>query len=280
VTQDSGRRTEADKWEALERRAWRAADLVVYPSEEEAAAVRALEPGVAARALPIYSLPPPLPARRQAPPGTQLLFVAGFGHPPNVDAAIWLVRDILPRIRAQYPNLSLSLVGSHPTAAVTALAGDGIEVTGLVSEEELARRYATARVAVCPLRFGAGVKFKVVEAMYHGLPLVTTPVGAQGLEGIEAVCDVVDSDQAIAAAVIRLIADDALWIARSKAQAAFVADRFSRDAVRDALDAAFHEAAGAERLVHAASKPGPPAFTRDRSISAGVAAAPPASASS
>lgn len=247
LTQDSAPRAAAAKWEALERRAWRAADLVLYPSEEEAAAVRALEPGVAARALPIYALPPPLPAR-QPRPGTQLLFVAGFGHPPNVDAAIWLVRDILPRIRAVYPDLSLALVGSEPTARVTALAGDGIEVTGFVPDDELARRYAAARVAICPLRFGAGVKFKVVEAMYRGLPLVTTPVGAQGLEGIESVCDVEDNGEAIAAAVIRLIADDALWTARSKAQVAFVASRFSPDAVRDALEAAFRAAADAKRM--------------------------------
>jgi GT2 family glycosyltransferase/SAM-dependent methyltransferase/glycosyltransferase involved in cell wall biosynthesis len=247
--QDPARRAAADAMEALERRVWREVDLVLYPSEEEAAAVRALEPGVAVRAVPIYSLPPPLPARDRAPPAARLMFVGGFLHPPNVDAAIWLVRDILPRVRRAYPNLSLALVGSNPTADVTALAGDGIEVTGFVPEEELASRYATARVAVCPLRFGAGVKFKVVEAMYHGLPLVTTAVGAQGLEGIDAVCDVTESEQAIAAAVIRLIADDALWSARSKAQAAFVATRFSTGAVRDAIDAAFRAAAGAERFV-------------------------------
>jgi O-antigen biosynthesis protein len=246
---DPGRRAAADAMEALERRVWRAVDFVLYPSEEEAAAVRALEPGVAVRAVPIYSLPPPLPARRQAPPAARLLFVAGFLHPPNVDAAIWLVRDILPRIRAAYPDLSLSLVGSNPTADVRALAGNGIEVTGFVPEEELASHYATARVAICPLRFGAGVKFKVVEAMYHGLPLVTTAIGAQGLGGIEAVCDVAESEQAIAAAVIRLVADDALWSARSKAQAAFVATRFTTDAVRDALDKVFRAVAGAERLV-------------------------------
>ena len=246
---DTARRSEADAMEALERRVWRAVDLVLYPSEEEAEAVKTLEPGVAVRAVPIYSLPPPLPARSQAPFTTRLMFVAGFSHPPNIDAAIWLVRDILPRIRAAYPDLLLSLVGSNPTTAITALAGEGIEVTGYVPEEELAERYATARVGVCPLRFGAGVKFKVVEALYRGLPLVTTSIGAQGLEGIEAVCDVVDSAQAIADAVIRLVADDVLWCARSKAQAAFVATKFSTDAVRDALDSAFRAAASAERVL-------------------------------
>jgi O-antigen biosynthesis protein len=249
VTQDPERRAEAAAMEALERRVWRAADLVLYPSEEEAAAVRALEPGVTAQAVPIYALPPPLPARTHAPPATQLMFVAGFSHPPNVDAAIWLVCDILPQIRALNPKLSLALVGSNPTAPILALAGDGVEVTGFVREEELARRYATVRVAVCPMRFGAGVKFKVVEAMYRGLPLVTTAVGAQGLEGIDAVCDVVDGAHAFAAAVGRLVADDALWIERSKAQAAFVTARFSSDAVRDALDAAFGVVTDVKRAV-------------------------------
>lgn len=244
--EDPVRRAAADAMEALERRVWREVDLVLYPSEEEAAAVRALEPGVIARAVPAYALPPPL-APRDPPRSVALIFVAGFLHQPNVDAAVWLVREIMPRIRAAHPDVTLALVGSNPPSSVTALAGDDIEVTGFVSEEELGKRYAMARIAVCPLRFGAGVKLKVVEAMSRGVPVVTTPIGAQGLDGIEAVCDVAKDAEAVAAAVSRLLGDDELWAARSKAAAAFVAERFSPDAVREALDAAFRAATETER---------------------------------
>nr|WP_294517718.1 methyltransferase domain-containing protein [uncultured Rhodopila sp.] len=230
----------ADAEEALERRIWRSVDVVLYLSEQEAAEARRLEPGIVAKAVPAYPLPPPRTSRAEPPAAEAgLVFVAGFAHPPNVDAAIWLVREILPRIRAVYPELPLALVGSNPAKSVLALAGDGVTVTGHVSEEQLDRHYASARVAVCPLRFGAGVKLKVVEAMHRGIPLVTTPIGAQGLDGIEAVCDVAAGADAFATAVIRLLRDDALWTARATAQSAYVAARFSPEAVRDALVSAF-----------------------------------------
>jgi O-antigen biosynthesis protein len=239
----SRQQQEADAMEALERRVWRAVDVSLYFSEEEAATVRRLEPGVDARAVPAYALTPPPPPHDPPPISGGLIFVAGFAHPPNVDAALWLVHDILPLIRVVYPDLPLALVGSNPTDAVKALAGPGIEVTGFVSEEELHRRYAVARVAICPLRAGAGVKHKVVEALHRGVPLVTTPFGAQGMPGIEKVCDVLEQPEAIAAAVIELLKDDALWTARAAAQSAFVRTGFSSDDVRDILDAAFQAVA-------------------------------------
>jgi GT2 family glycosyltransferase/glycosyltransferase involved in cell wall biosynthesis len=230
---------EADEMEALERRVWRSVDVVLYPSEEEASVVRTLEPGVTARAISPYALPLPPPARSHPPSGGDLIFVAGFMHPPNVDAAIWLVKEILPRIRTGRPDVRLMLVGSHPAQEVRELAADNIEVTGFVSDEELSSRYAAARVAVCPLRFGAGVKFKVIESMQHGLPLVTTPVGAQGLAGLEAACDVHADPDTFAAAVLRLLNDDARWVERVQGQREFINNRFSFQRMTDDLNAAF-----------------------------------------
>jgi GT2 family glycosyltransferase/glycosyltransferase involved in cell wall biosynthesis/SAM-dependent methyltransferase len=239
---DPRRADEADAMEALERQVWRAVDVVLYPSEDEAAAVRALEPRVRAFAVPAYALPPPPPAHAPPPASAGLIFVAGFAHPPNVDAACWLVGEILPLLRAARPDLALALIGSNPTPEVRALAGPGIEVTGFVPDHELARRYGAARVAVCPLRFGAGVKLKVIEAMHHGVPLVTTPAGAQGLPGLDAVCDVQSEPAAFAGAVLRLLDDDAAWTARAAAQSAFVAARFSAAAVQAGLERAFAQA--------------------------------------
>lgn len=238
---DPGRREKTDEMEARERCVWRAVDVVLYPSEEEVEAVRALEPRVTALAIPAYALPKP-PAAHPPPGSAGIIFVAGFAHPPNVDAAKWLVRDILPLLRAERPDLRLALVGSNPTDEVRALAGDDVEVTGFVTDEELGRRYRAARVVVCPLRFGAGVKLKVIEAMHHGVPLVTTPVGAQGLRGLETVCAVHTEAEGFAAAVLRLLEDDSVWIASTAAQSAYVADRFTAQAVRQGLERAFEAA--------------------------------------
>jgi glycosyltransferase involved in cell wall biosynthesis len=168
-----------------------------------------------------------------------LLFVAGFGHPPNVDAARWLCAEIMPRVRARIPGAKLRLVGASPTAEVLALADALTEVTGAVSEEELLASYRRARVAVVPLRFGAGIKSKVVEALQQGLPLVTTTVGAQGLAGLERVAAVADEPEAIATALVRLMQDDAEWLRCSAAGARFAEDRFSVAAMREAIAGAF-----------------------------------------
>ena len=220
--------------EATERALWRASDVVLYPSEDEARVVRELEPGVDARAINAYAWGDF--NENASPEGrADVLFVAGFGHPPNADAALWLFREIMPRVWAVRPDVRLSLVGSNPTAPVRALAGERVEVTGYVTDEELSRRYAHARVAVVPLRFGAGVKSKVVEALQQGVPLVTTGVGAQGLPDLSAVADVHDGEEAFAAAVLALLADDEAWRSRSHAGAAYVKARYSRDAMAATL---------------------------------------------
>ncbi|UWX04295.1 glycosyltransferase [Pseudoxanthomonas sp. NC8] len=173
---------EGERIGRMERQIWQDADIVLYPSQEEADDVAALVEGARVAALPPYAFDAFNDAAQ--PQGRKgVLFVAGFAHPPNVDAAMWLVDQVMPAIWSRYPDLKLSLVGANPTDQVRGLAGPRVEVTGYVSDEELARHYAEARVAVVPLRYGAGVKGKVVEAMQSGVPLVTTRVGAQGLPG-------------------------------------------------------------------------------------------------
>ena len=113
-----------------------------------------------------------------------------------------------------------------------ALAGDWIEVAGRVSEDELRARYARARIAMVPLRIGAGVKSKVVEALREGLPLVTTSVGAQGLPGLEQAVNIADDPSGLADAAVKLILDDAAWREASARQIQYARKHFSRDAFR------------------------------------------------
>jgi O-antigen biosynthesis protein len=104
-----------------------------------------------------------------------------------------------------------------------------------VATVDLAAAYRRARVAVVPLRFGAGVKLKVVEALREGLPLVTTPVGAQGLPGLSQLVMVEDQPQCFARAVLLLLQDDAEWEWRSRLQIGFARSRFSREAMAASL---------------------------------------------
>lgn len=220
--------------ERRERDVWRKADVVLYPSQEEADAVRRAEPQVDARPINAYAydsfVANAAPVRRSG-----ILFVAGFGHPPNVDASEWLVNSIMPLVWRLIPDARLSLVGANPSDRVKALASERVEVTGFVTDRELEERYAAARVAAVPLRFGAGVKSKVVEALQQGLPLVTTSVGAQGLPGLEKVAAVADQEAEIAHAIVELITNKRRWLALSRGGAAYARDRFSRQAMSDVL---------------------------------------------
>ncbi len=232
---------EADEMERLERRLWGVFDVMLYPSEVEAELVRRMVPAASAYGIVPFSFDR-FRTRTTPPPAPAILFVAGFAHPPNVDAAIWLVREILPLVRAAVPQATLVLAGSHPTASVRALAGDNVIVTGSLDQDALDTHYRIARVGIVPLRVGAGVKGKVVEAMQQGLPLVTTTIGAEGLPGLEQAARVADTATALAEAVVLLLRDDHAWSARSAVQRAYVSQRFSRAALAASLFAALEPA--------------------------------------
>jgi len=231
VKDDDNLRRQAARMRAREMEVWRAVDLVLYPTEEEVHRVRALSPTVAARAVTAYAFDK-FAADRDPPGRDQVIFVAGFAHPPNEDAAVWLTEAIWPLVRAQRPKARLALIGSNPTAKVKALAAADIDVTGFVSDAELARRYSEAAVAVVPLRYGAGIKSKVVEALTEGVPLVTTTTGAQGLPNLDQNAAVTDAPEALAEAIVRLLEDPAAWLTASRAGSAFAKQLFSRDQAR------------------------------------------------
>lgn len=223
---------QANASRALEESLWAQVDVVYYPSSSETQAVLQLLPNAIARTVPLYFFDQAAPqvdsaTRRKA----DLLFVAGFGHPPNVDAAKWLVGEIFPRVRARVPEARLLLVGSNPTNEVRALEDETVTVTGYVTDEALEGFYRSAGVAVVPLRFGAGVKGKVIEALHHGLPLVTTTVGVQGLDGLDSVAPVSDEAAEIADAIVRLMEDAAHWEVLAQAGRDYVSARFSQAAV-------------------------------------------------
>jgi glycosyltransferase involved in cell wall biosynthesis len=227
----------ANRMEKLERSVWREVDVALYLSDEEAAIVSAMEPDATARAIVPYCFTD-FATARTAPPKPVILFVAGFAHPPNQEAVLWFVDHVLPLVHERAPSAKLAIVGSNPAPRVLALAGDDISVAANVSDVELREFYRTSRVAVVPLRYGAGVKLKVVEALREGLPLVTTPVGAQGLPGLDKVVSICDDPRSFADAVCKLLEDDGVWVRQCAAQIAYAGERFTESAFRTRLLAA------------------------------------------
>lgn len=248
VTGDSAFGQEADAIERIERKLWACCDVVLYPSEEEVAELLAIAPGVNAMSVPLYCFDTVVEdAASNLGERNDVLFVAGFAHPPNVDAACWLVEEIFPTVRKHVPGVTLQLVGSNPSDQVTALASPDVQVLGYVDDATLASLYRSSRVVAAPLRFGAGVKLKVLEAMQQGVPLVTTSVGAQGLPELKNVACVADDPVGIAEAIIRMLDDDDAWRVVSKRGTEYIAHCFSVEAMTSALmqalgtDAASHK---------------------------------------
>lgn len=165
-----------------------------------------------------------------------LLFLADFGQPHNADAALWLAEEILPAIRARLPDVRLHLVGCDPNARLRALAGEAIPVTGFVPDLE--RYIDGCRVALAPLRYGAGVMAKTTQAMAHGLPSVTTAVGAEGIglvHGVDAM--IADAPEEFADCVARLYRDEELWLRLSRRGLERAREEFSAAAARRSLAA-------------------------------------------
>lgn len=236
VTGDSKLAKHANEVERVERSLWELADVVLYPSQEEADQVRALAPAVKALAVPLFCFDGVVEqAGSNLSERRDLLFVAGFAHSPNVDAATWLVNQIFPAIREAVPDTVLRLVGSNPTPEVLALAGPGVEVLGYVDDKTLQDLYRTARVVLAPLRFGAGVKLKVLEAMQQGVPLVTTSIGAQGLPGLGSAIAVSDDPAEIAQVAAKLLVDDEAWCQISRQGRDYITEHFSKAAMASAL---------------------------------------------
>jgi len=212
LTGDARALAAAERTRERERAVYSAADALVAVSADDAAALRELAPEVPVTV--VSNVHAEVPAGDGARPGFEardgLVLVANFAHAPNVDAARWFCAEVWPLMRAAVPDVPLTLVGTDPPEAVRALAGPGIEVTGWV--ESTTPYLDRARVSIAPLRYGAGVKGKIGEALSHGLPVVTTTIGAEGMglvDGTHAL--VADSADAFAAAVVSLHEDRELW---------------------------------------------------------------------
>jgi len=153
--------------------------------------------------------------RQTTPPVTErvdFMTIGNFRHPPNWDAVLWLKQQIWPLIRAQLPKAKLNIYGAYPPPKATALHDEksGFLVKGWVDDAMLAMQ--SAKVCLAPLRFGAGIKGKLAEAMICATPSVTTAIGIEGMEGNDGWPGMVaDSAEDFAEAAVQLYQSERQW---------------------------------------------------------------------
>jgi GT2 family glycosyltransferase len=197
------------EWQRIEAEAARTADATVVVTAEEKDILREL--GVEqVFVVPTIHEPASVPHRRFEDT-SGLLFVGNYNHPPNGDAAQWLCQSVMPHVWNALPEIRLTLAGSNPDDALRGLRSERVSVTGYV--RDMAPYFRKARVFVAPLRFGAGMKGKIGQALEYSVPIITTPIGAEGFDlrdGENAIIAKADARE-FANAIIALYSDGARW---------------------------------------------------------------------
>ena len=152
-----------------------------------------------------------------------ILFVGSMDYHANIDAVTWFSRTAWPEIARNYPDLQFTIVGRDPAPEVRALASDRIRVTGTV--DDVRPFYATAVAAVVPIRSGSGTRLKILEAMAAGVPVVSTRLGAEGIEAEDDVQVLLaDTGEEVAAAIGRIASSAETRVCLSTAARALVCE--------------------------------------------------------
>jgi polysaccharide biosynthesis protein PslH len=248
-------RIEVRKMESYETRTLRRFRNVIAVSDHDRKEMLALAPGCTITVVPTgvdteqYQ---PAPSVAGGPP--RIVFTGSMDWEPNIDAVEYFCRDIFPSILAQFPDARFQIVGRNPYPRVKKLASASVEVTGTVpSVSEYLR---TATVVIVPLRIGGGTRLKIFEAMAMKKALVSTSIGAEGLDVTSGKdCLLADDAQSFATAILALLRDPELRRSYENNAAALAARYdWSQIARRfaDALGEAVTAAQGAQRQTPAA----------------------------
>jgi glycosyltransferase involved in cell wall biosynthesis len=214
--------------EQLERRIIAGADITAAITSEDESAIKRMDANARTIVLPnVHSIvgepPPPFTTR------SGLLFIGSFLHSPNVDAIQWFGRAILPLVRRDLV-VDVTVIGADPPASLLREFAEDMTFTGWV--EDVSPLFARARVFISPLRFGAGMKGKVGQALAFGLPTVTTSIGAEGMELDDGKhCLVRNEARSFADGVLHLYRDELLWNKLSAMGEQTVRERWGSEAM-------------------------------------------------
>jgi glycosyltransferase involved in cell wall biosynthesis/uncharacterized small protein (DUF1192 family) len=232
-------RAEAERLRALEFSCMRMADVTLTVTEAERRMLLDMLPDVVVETLPnVFEAPERTPSGPEGRAG--MLFLGGFQHEPNVDAVLWFAREIWPLVRARAPEAEVCIVGAEVPAEIEALGAEpGITVLGYV--DNLRPIFDKARMMVAPLRYGAGMKGKVGQAMISGLPVVATTIGAEGMSAEDGRhLLIADDPQGFAAHVLALLENDTLWQMLQEEGHALIEATLSERAVSAQVARLFH----------------------------------------
>lgn len=253
----------AVNWRKMRREeegAWGRVDALTVTSPHDAGRVRAVHPRARVAVVPNAVDVGRYAPRPDDPPPERntLLFFGALDYFPNSDALAFFLDQVWPRVLATHPAVRLRILGRRPPAWLAARRAPGVEIGGFV--EDLRPAIAAAGAVIVPLRLGGGTRLKILEAMAMARPIVSTALGAEGIDvahGRELL--LADGAEGFAAGIGRLLDDPALGARLGRAARALVERRYSWRASAAVLDALLQELTGtaADRAAAAIASPGP-----------------------
>ena len=231
----------SERYRKLESRLARESDLVWCASTEDKHLMQAVSPGTRIDVVPtIHELHDRVCVFEQR---SDLLFVGNMAHTPNADAVHYFMREIYPRIHEAMPDVKVKIIGDDPDGEIRGYDSAQVSVLGYVPVIE--KFLERSRVFVAPLRFGAGIKGKIGEAMSYGLPVVTTSVGAEGFgltHGVDAM--IADDPQAFANEVAQLHNSKELWERVAQNGWTRIQNNFTPDVVARTINSSLRQLVG------------------------------------
>jgi glycosyltransferase involved in cell wall biosynthesis len=237
-------------WRKLRREEveiWTRFDGVAFCSAADEARARTLVPSIRSVVVPNAvdaEFFQPRPADRPSD-GRTVMFFGAINYFPNVDGLRYLLREVWPLIEKSHPQARLKIVGQQPTPEILAYQGPRVEVAGKV--DDLRPHLASAAISIVPLRIGGGTRFKVLEAMAMAKPVVSTSLGAEGIDAESGRHLLLADDASALAAAVGLLLDDPQLGARLGVEArALVEKRYSWDTAAHALEGLYRELLAAD----------------------------------
>ena len=183
ITNNTDKLEESKKFKIIENNIFSKVDIIHVVGNYEYNFLKKKYPNKIIRKVPLFfydNLPPNI--EKDFSKRKNIVFVGGFLHSPNVDAVLWFANYIFPKVLDKYPDIIWFIVGNNPTMEIKNLSSNNIKILNGLSDNNLKNLYQKSRISIAPLRFGAGIKGKIIEAIYNQIPVVTTSIGGEGLD--------------------------------------------------------------------------------------------------
>jgi glycosyltransferase involved in cell wall biosynthesis len=235
----------AINWRKIRReeiKIWTEFDGVAFCSAADQARALSLVPSMRSAVVPNAVNVEYFKPRPTNPPsdGCTVIFFGALNYFPNQDGVLYFLREVWPLIEKSTPKARLKIVGQDPTPEIRAHQGPRVEVAGKV--DDLRPHLASAAVSIAPLRIGGGTRFKILEAMAMALPVVSTSLGAEGIDAEPGRHLLLGDDPAsLAAAVSRVLSDPQLGSSLAREGRALVEERYSWDTAARTLEGLYRQ---------------------------------------